>query len=45
LTASPSAFLMSSPGQPNSFVRPSSQSLIGPHWAIAKTAMMMTYGA
>ena len=45
LRGSPSAFVRSSPGQANSLVSPSSQSLTGPHWATAKTAMMIRYGA
>ena len=39
--ASPSAFRMSRPGQSNVCVRSASAVLIGPIWAIEKTAMMM----
>ena len=46
LGASPSAFWMSPvPGQVNSLTPLARKSLIGPHWASAKTTMMITYGA
>ena len=42
---SPSAVMMSRPGQPNSVPRPSRNRLTGPSWASAKIAMMIRYGA
>src|SRR3954452_15350898 len=46
VNSSPSAFVTCSPGQPNSLVVLSvSQFLTGVHWAIAKTTMMIAYGA
>ena len=44
-TASPSGFVTFRPGQPNSVPRSSRNVLIGPIWAIEKTAMMIRYGA
>ena len=44
-TGSPSAFVMSSPGQPNSVPRSVRNVLIGPSWASPKTTMMIRYGA